>query len=336
MRYNCQQLLSIVIIGSFLLLGSLSSAQTLDECKLRYDEDKNIPRVTNINDNFVNTDVVKCRMAGIWIEGAKNDWPSNTMPFSITYSDRVSTEFKEQFELQLPSCFEDFRSLWPLELPDRISFVLAKDRKTLNQLTMNAIGAGFHVYDEHAIAGQSCTDGNSGMAFASNSVVSICIGHEKFWIDMMGSKEFCPIIAHELAHVAQNQLLGYGSANVDPHYTATRGPTWLIEGTAVFIEYSVKLKNNPRGLSQLKSILESSDLGNGPALKDLEGIRAAKAEFDAVYLQGLIGTLVLAEKEGRKSFTMFFECVGITHNWRNCFNSSFKITVEAFYRSLDN
>jgi hypothetical protein len=137
-----------------------------------------------------------------------------------------------------------------------------------------------------------------------------------------------PLIAHELFHVLQNELIGRRSANCcDPARIGSIGPTWLTEGSANYFERIITGRDMNGYLRFARQ--QVGNLGGNQlnVLETRNGMDSISESYDI----GAYGVSQLIKRAGASAVFSYFQALGRGQRWERAFEGAFGLPHEEFY-----
>jgi hypothetical protein len=141
------------------------------------------------------------------------------------------------------------------------------------------------------------------------------------------------VVAHEVAHLLVAEYFGVAE-NPVLRGVYPKGPAWIQEGIAIYLEYKVDSSRKDKNLSILKDT---------PKLLNVEEFESGLGQTNLWYAQSWSILDYLLQKGGKESFVILCECIKeklppvITDTtlWNECFNKAYNnITASwgSFYK----
>lgn len=142
------------------------------------------------------------------------------------------------------------------------------------------------------------------------------------------------VMVHEFAHHVQRELSNDKNARLTRNLREhPMGPSWLVEGVAVFAEFQFYASRNEVRLFNA-SVMQQKYDGPGHSLSKLHsGSQIRKAE-DA-YTLAYFATLILAERTSPRDLFKFWEYSGMGMSWDASFRKAYGIGLREFERAFD-
>ncbi|MYE47072.1 MAG: hypothetical protein F4X25_10120 [Chloroflexi bacterium] len=179
---------------------------------------------------------------------------------------------------------------------------------------------------------ETCGTVSSGAVF----VLTYCAGIPSFT-----GKGATHILAHEYFHVLQQQLASD---------RGTEGPTWLLEGTALYAEHLASETFDPYSARQAASWGDGM-LGNAirraathwsefpislPDIETYSAFHTAEGIFGTYdhYQVALLGAKWLADRAGEQALADYYRLLPSVDHWHDAFESAFGISIADFYEAF--
>lgn len=140
-----------------------------------------------------------------------------------------------------------------------------------------------------------------------------------------------PLIAHELFHILQNELIGRRSQDCcKPDRVGSVGPTWLSEGSANYYEHVI-LGRDTTGYIQFAR-RQIADLQGRPLsiLETRDGMNSVANSYDI----GAYAVSILVDTAGPSSIFSFYQGLGRGNRWQRAFEDAFSIKPQTFYENF--
>ncbi|GAA6163891.1 hypothetical protein NBRC116590_15950 [Pelagimonas sp. KU-00592-HH] len=142
------------------------------------------------------------------------------------------------------------------------------------------------------------------------------------------------VMVHEFAHHVQRELSNDKNARLTRNLREhPMGPSWLVEGVAVYAEFQFYASRNEVRLFNA-SVMQQKYDGPGHSLSKLHsGTQIRKAE-DA-YTLAYFAALILAERTSPRDLFKFWEYSGMGLSWDESFRRAYGIGLREFERAFD-
>ena len=186
---------------------------------------------------------------------------------------------------------------------------------------------------------------------AGGAVVGLMYGHVAEWT-LSNVKE---IIAHEYFHVLQGQMASgfarMGSGEVAWGFQGNRGPTWLVEGLAIYADHmytptrpgrrSLLMRATPYEDLAWQRARDSEALVDDLAMElarieDREAFHGCAVGWHSYALSFVAATFLVEEvAEEENAYVTYWKLLGERPTWQQAFEEAFGLSIEDFYTAFD-
>jgi hypothetical protein len=162
----------------------------------------------------------------------------------------------------------------------------------------------------------------SATAVGGDGVVLVNTGTADW--QAVASAEREKIVAHELFHIEQSAL----DATWD---SGSRGPVWLLEGSAEYMGWSAVVSAGAISQDAVQAEVSAEAGGVSGSLADYEGQSAYTA--GGLYPLGYLAVQQLVRGHGMAALAAYWRDLG-SQSWQDAFSRAFGIAPAAFYASF--
>ena len=138
------------------------------------------------------------------------------------------------------------------------------------------------------------------------------------------------VAAHELSHIYQYTLGGFGKFNASHDQVYVHGPAWLSEGVSDFHSLRALAKGGVISYERRRGDVAGIASGVDSPLNELETyaeLTAGPGRYD----YGAMAAELLAAEAGEEALITYWTLLGPETTWQEVFETAFGMTVDGFY-----
>jgi hypothetical protein len=274
-----------------------------------------------------------CRMIGLLRPDLQEHWPTKQHGrIQIVSDPSVPESTVAALTASAIRAYRKIDELLDVRLAGRDVMVIASTPRQL--LTLIKAHSGVPLADIRTGVEEACNSRRGLSGHAIPGLIYVCAAPDAGG-DAQSAREWRDfLIAHELLHLVQFQLMGAvpvergDKAVLDRH-----GPIWLAEGVAQAFGNRVAL-DAPDWHYRIVNYkrLES----NFPSLTALELESTVQTRRADVYRAGTVAAIDLVDLFGYPKIASFYDFLGRGSAWKVAFEKAFGIGVQDFYKHYEN
>lgn len=276
--------------------------------------------------------IVWCREIGLLDEAQAQYWPIKNEPkFEFLFSSFLSRGQHIEIQNAIAFAFRYFND-YDIRLAGTIKIIASPNEAELaEQLALNS-RYPMRASTARRIIRDQCR-GQDLSGLNTPGIIVLCFGPDFNWdqsyMDLRG------LITHEISHEIQRQMAGYTSLAItnDEHLVERMGPRWLVEGSAIAMEFKALLPYVDVD-EHIKMLLEESENYSGNKLAALTFQTATSEPYFGDYA-ALSGQMLANRKDGHAGYFTYWKLLA-RMDWQEAFTEAFGLTPEAFYEEFDN
>ena len=261
-------------------------------------------------------------------------WSSATEPlesFTLRFKPSEEAIFKPVILPSLKRIVDYYKKEFGIALTQPVEFIVSQDPKFIARMKYLIFNKRYPFKMIQKAAKKMCTLTDRGSAQATVHAIILCLRSDapitrKWLVDDTPAWE--ALIAHELRHVVQRRFSGFSPMPGERH---RRGPKWLAEGDARYVQFQYLNKVFGRKIG-LKYYIKAAAKTN----KTLDQLVSRGKVFpaSAYGLAGLAGWLLI-ERFGEEHMQAYWKGLKRDISQEQSFKDAFGITMNTFIADVE-